>query len=131
MRCRLPGDRDSVWHFEGELRIGYARALLPVQLSHQLSAPRSERYRPRIDVAEAGRGEATLEHRSGLRIVAVGLHPWAMADYFTNPEHARDLVKHLLLPSGKLPPVYQVAIRAEFTSQTPVKVAYVAHRTLD
>jgi hypothetical protein len=58
-------------------------------------------------------------------------HPWAMADYFTNPEHARDLVKHLSLPSGKLPPVYQVVIRAEFKSQTPVKVAYVAHRTLD
>jgi hypothetical protein len=58
-------------------------------------------------------------------------HPWAMADYFTNPEHARDLVKHLSLASGKLPPVYQVVIRAEFKSQTPVKVGYVAHRALN
>jgi hypothetical protein len=58
-------------------------------------------------------------------------HPWAMADYFTDPENARDLVRHLRLPSGKLPSAYQVVIRAEFKSQTPVKVAYVAHRSLD
>jgi hypothetical protein len=58
-------------------------------------------------------------------------HPWAMADYFTIPEHATDLVRHLRLPSGRLPAAYQVVIRAGFKSQTPVKVTYVAHRSLD
>jgi hypothetical protein len=57
-------------------------------------------------------------------------HLWAMANYFTDPATARDLVRHLRLPSGKLPSAYQVVIRAEFKSQTPVKVAYVAHRSL-
>jgi hypothetical protein len=58
-------------------------------------------------------------------------HPWAMADYFTNAEHAKVLVHHLRLPSGKLPAAYQVVIKADFKSQTPVGVAYVAHRLLD
>lgn len=58
-------------------------------------------------------------------------HPWAMADYFTSREHAKDFVRHLRLPSGRLPAAYQVVIRADFKSQTPVRVAYVAHRTLD
>jgi hypothetical protein len=58
-------------------------------------------------------------------------HPWAMADYVTDPEHAKDFVRHIRLPSGKLPAAYQVVIRADFNSQTPVKVAYVAHRSLD
>jgi hypothetical protein len=58
-------------------------------------------------------------------------HPWAMADYLTDPEHAKDFVRRVRLPSGKLPTAYQVVIRADFKSQTPVKVAYVAHRSLD
>jgi hypothetical protein len=58
-------------------------------------------------------------------------HPWAMADYLTIPEHATELVRHLRLPSGKLPASYQVVIRVDFKSQIPVKVSYVAHRSLD
>jgi hypothetical protein len=58
-------------------------------------------------------------------------HPWAMANYFTNPEQVTNLVSHLRLPSGKLPAAYQVVIRADFKAQTPVKVTYVAHRSLD
>jgi len=58
-------------------------------------------------------------------------HPWAIAEYFTNPEDAKDLVRHLRLPSGRLPASYQVVIRADFKAQIPVKVTYVAHRSLD
>lgn len=58
-------------------------------------------------------------------------HPWAMAEYLTMPEHAAELVRHLRLPSGKLPASYQVVIRVDFKSQIPVKVSYVAHRSLD
>lgn len=58
-------------------------------------------------------------------------HPWAMAEYLTIPEHATELVKHLRLPSGRLPTSYQVVIRVDFKSQIPVKVSYVTHRSLD
>jgi hypothetical protein len=58
-------------------------------------------------------------------------HPWAMADYLTNPEHVKDFVRRVRLPSGRLPAAYQLVIRADFKSQTPVKVSYVAHRSLD
>jgi hypothetical protein len=58
-------------------------------------------------------------------------HPWALADYFTNPGYASELVKHLRLSSGKFPHTYQVVIRADFKSQVPVKVGYVTHRSLD
>jgi hypothetical protein len=58
-------------------------------------------------------------------------HPRALADYFTNPGYASELVRHLRLPSGKLPSTYQVVIRADFKSQVPVKLGYVAHRSLD
>jgi hypothetical protein len=58
-------------------------------------------------------------------------HPWAMANYLTDPAQARDFIRHLRLPSGKLPTAWQVVIRAEFKSQMPVRLAYVAHRTLD
>jgi hypothetical protein len=58
-------------------------------------------------------------------------HPWAIANYLTNPEDAKDLVRHLRLPSGKLPATYQVVIRADFKAQIPVKVSYVAHRSLE
>jgi hypothetical protein len=39
--------------------------------------------------------------------------------------------KYARLASGKLPAAYQVVIRAEFKAQAPVKVSYVAHRSLD
>jgi hypothetical protein len=58
-------------------------------------------------------------------------HPWAMADYLTDPEHASDFLKRVRLTSGKLPTAYQVVIRADFKAQTPVKVAYVAYRSLN
>jgi hypothetical protein len=58
-------------------------------------------------------------------------HPWAMANYLTMPEHATELVRHLRLPSGRLPASYQVVIRVDFKAQMPVNVSYVAHRSLD
>jgi hypothetical protein len=46
-----------------------------------------------------------------------------MADYLTDPELARDFIRRVRLPSGKLPAAYHVVIRADFKSQTPVKAA--------
>lgn len=57
-------------------------------------------------------------------------HPWAVGEYMTAPEHAKELVEHLRLPSGRLPAAYQVVIRARFRGQEPTRVEYVTHRVL-
>ncbi len=57
-------------------------------------------------------------------------HPWAVGAYLTTPAHAKELVDHLRLPSGRLPAAYQVVIRARFRGQEPTQVEYVTHRVL-
>lgn len=57
-------------------------------------------------------------------------HPWAVGAYMTNPAHAKELVEHLRLPSGRLPAAYQVVIRARFRGQEPTQVEYLTHRVL-
>jgi hypothetical protein len=57
-------------------------------------------------------------------------HPWAVATYLTDPNHANELVEHLRLPSGKLPAAFQVIIRARFKRQEPTHLEYVTHRVL-
>jgi len=54
---------------------------------------------------------------------------WALAEYVTDPVHVKELVAHLRLPSGELPPAYQVVIESTFESNVPLKVRYVTHRT--
>lgn len=58
-------------------------------------------------------------------------HPWAMTQFLTSAESARLLVPKLRAPSGVLPEAWQVVVRADFKSQSPVKVEYVTHRNLD
>jgi len=55
---------------------------------------------------------------------------WAATEYVTRPQHARELVARLRLPSGKLPEAYQVVIRAKFKDQVPIETSYVTHRVL-
>jgi hypothetical protein len=55
----------------------------------------------------------------------------AAAQWITQPRYATELVAKLKEPSGKLPPYYQVVIRAEFKNHVPVKTSYVCHRILD
>jgi hypothetical protein len=57
-------------------------------------------------------------------------HIWALAQFVTGAESARQLVAKLRQPSGALPPSWQAVVRADFKSQSPVKVEYVTHRTL-
>jgi hypothetical protein len=57
-------------------------------------------------------------------------HSWAVASYMTDPAKARELVRHLRLPSGLIPDSYQVVIRARFKGQEPTNVDYVTHRVL-
>ena len=53
---------------------------------------------------------------------------WALAECVTDPAHVKELVSHLRLPSGELPPAFQVVIEATFESNVPIKVRYVTHR---
>jgi hypothetical protein len=53
---------------------------------------------------------------------------WALAEAVTNAERVKELVSRVALPSGELPPAYQVVISARFESNVPVKIRYVTHR---
>ena len=53
---------------------------------------------------------------------------WALAEYVTDPAHVKELVGHLHLPTGELPPAFQVVIEGTFQSNVPVKIRYVTHR---
>lgn len=54
----------------------------------------------------------------------------AAVEYVTHPRYAADLITHLCDESGKLPPAYQVVVKAKFKSQTAIEVRYVTHRLL-
>ena len=53
---------------------------------------------------------------------------WALAQYVSDPIHVKELVSHLRLPSGEMPPAFQVVIEATFESGVPIKIRYVTHR---
>jgi hypothetical protein len=55
---------------------------------------------------------------------------WAAVEYVTKPIYARELVRRLQSPDGKLPPCFQIVVRAEFRQQIPWKISYVTHRVL-
>lgn len=55
---------------------------------------------------------------------------WALGACLTNAETAKQLVAHLRLPSGKLPEFYEVVVKAQFLSRTPIRIDYVTHRNL-
>ena len=56
---------------------------------------------------------------------------WALSEAVTNPHYTKELMTHLLLPSGEYAEAFQVVIRAEFQSNVPVRITRVAHRILD
>lgn len=56
--------------------------------------------------------------------------PSALAWYVTNPDAVRSLLMRMHLGSNGSPGDFQVLVRAEFRSKTPVKVEYVTHRAL-
>jgi hypothetical protein len=54
----------------------------------------------------------------------------AACQYVTMEAHAKELLSKLRLPSGKLPPYYQVLIKCKFERWTPVQITYVLHHVL-
>ncbi len=72
-------------------------------------------------------------HGRGEVLVLAG--PWmpgslAACQYVTIEAHARELLSKIRLPSGKLPPYYQVLIKCKFEHWTPVQISYVLHHVL-
>lgn len=56
--------------------------------------------------------------------------PWALAEYMTNPEHAKEMYAKMRLPNGKMPEFYQAVVKAVFRAQNPIQIEYVTHRVL-
>jgi hypothetical protein len=56
--------------------------------------------------------------------------PWALAEYLTGPEHAREMYLKMRLPNGRMPEFYQLVVKAVFRAQSPIQIEYVAHRVL-
>lgn len=54
--------------------------------------------------------------------------PWALTECVTNPVHVEEIVSHVRLPSGELPPAFQVVVKVALESYVPVKIRYVTHR---
>lgn len=55
---------------------------------------------------------------------------WALAESVTNPELVRELMSHVLLPSGQYAETFQIVVQATFQANVPVKTRYVTHRLL-
>lgn len=71
-----------------------------------------------------GRGEITVLAANSTQ------GTWAAVEYVTEDEHARELVRSVRLPSGKLPRAFQVVIRAKFKNEVPVQLSHVTHHVL-
>lgn len=56
--------------------------------------------------------------------------PWALAEYLTSPEHAREMYEKMRLPTGKMPEFYQLLVKVQFRAQSPIQIEYVTHRIL-
>jgi hypothetical protein len=55
---------------------------------------------------------------------------WALGESVANPEHVREIMSHMRLPSGEYAQAFQVVIRATFQSNVPVQIRYVTHHLL-
>jgi len=53
-----------------------------------------------------------------------------LGEYLTDPDDAADLVKHLRLPSGKLPEAFELLLQIEVRDQRALRVSYLTHRVL-
>ena len=52
---------------------------------------------------------------------------WALAQSVTDPARVKDLMSHVLPPSGEAPATFQVLIEATFESNVPIEIRYVTH----
>jgi hypothetical protein len=64
-----------------------------------------------------------------LLVIAGNASPdtFAAAEWVTQPQRARELVKHLRVPTGEIPRYFQVVIKVAFKQGIPVESTYVYH----
>jgi hypothetical protein len=53
---------------------------------------------------------------------------WALAESVANPARVKEIMSHVLRPSGECPEAFQVLIQARFEANVPVNIRYVTHR---
>ena len=56
---------------------------------------------------------------------------FAAAEWLTEPERAKELVRRMRTPSGEMPRHYQVVLKVAFRQGIPVQSSYVFHHVLD
>jgi hypothetical protein len=52
---------------------------------------------------------------------------WALAQSVTDPARVKEIMSHVLTPSGGCPATFQVLIEATFESNVPINIRYVTH----
>jgi hypothetical protein len=52
---------------------------------------------------------------------------WALAQSVADPAREREIISHVLTPSGELPASFQVLIEATFESNVPIGIRYITH----
>jgi hypothetical protein len=52
---------------------------------------------------------------------------WALAQSVADPARQREIISHVLTPSGELPASFQILIEATFESNVPISIRYVTH----
>jgi hypothetical protein len=52
---------------------------------------------------------------------------WALAQSVADPARQREVISHVLSPSGELPASFQILIEATFESNVPISIRYVTH----
>jgi hypothetical protein len=52
---------------------------------------------------------------------------WALAESVTDPARVKEIMSHVLSPSGESPATFQVVIEAKFESNVPISIRYVTH----
>jgi hypothetical protein len=55
---------------------------------------------------------------------------WPLAQSVTDPARVKEIMSHVLSPSGVAPAAFQVLIEATFDSNVPISIRYVTHHAL-
>jgi hypothetical protein len=53
----------------------------------------------------------------------------ALAESGADPARVKEIMSHVLLPSGDCPAMFQVVVEAGFESNMPIGIRYVTHHT--
>jgi hypothetical protein len=55
---------------------------------------------------------------------------WGLAEAVTDPHNARNLVRQLRQPSGRIPPAWQAVVKMRFKSKVPVEISFLTAREI-